>query len=116
MNPTNELTFDVSSINLPDVKSRCIVRLTTCRWGDKGGVHIKKTLRYLRRKCTGNNILYEDIQSTGADEVVARITNLDSCDDGIYEVVTCNEWASWENPCCIEDYDYKLIPYDIPIT
>lgn len=92
-------------------KSRCVVRLTTSIWHDVNGVHIKKTLRYLRRKCVHYNILDEDCDVAGADEVVPKIINLDDCKDGVYEVVTCNEWGAWETPHIIEDYDYKLIPY-----
>lgn len=90
---------------------RCVVRLTTSMWHDVNGVHIKKTLRYLRRKCVGYNILEEDCSAVGADEVIKRIVNLEECKDGIYQVVTCNEWGAWETPHIIEDYDYKLIPY-----
>jgi len=89
----------------------CVVRLTTSTWKDSNGVYIKKSLRFLRRKCIGFNILDEDCSMTGANEVVEHITNLSACDDGIYQVVTCNEWASYETPHIIEDYDYKLIPF-----
>ncbi len=96
--------------NNPETPSRCVVRLRTCCWNDGDGLHIKKTLRFLKRKCEGYNILEEDCQMIGADEVISHITNLDECKDGVYEVVTCNEWGAWETPHIIEDYDYKLIP------
>ena len=108
----NEDIFEYTP-NPPEVPSRCVVRLTTCCWGTDTGLHVKRALRYLKRECTGYNILYEDIQNMGADEVMKSITNLDECKDGIYEVIVCNEWSSWECPGIIEDYDLKLIPYKL---
>lgn len=101
---------DLTPKNDPSEKSRCVVRLTTSCWYNGDGLHINRTLRFLKRKCGGYNILYEDCQMIGADEVISHITNLDECKDGVYEVVTCNEWGAWETPHIIEDYDYKLIP------
>jgi len=95
------------------VPSLCVVRLTTSAWNDGSGIHIKKTIRYLRRKCSGYNILDEDCSNAGTDCVVKKIVNLDECEDGVYKVVTCNEWSAWETPHIIEDYDYKLIPFDL---
>ena len=109
---SDEITIldDALKHETPLPPAKCIVRLTTSCWHNGDGLHINRTLRFLKRKCQGYNILYEDCQMIGADEVVNHITNLDECGDGIYEVVTCNEWSSWECPSCIEDYDYKLIP------
>lgn len=107
------LTFDDLVAKHKEPPPLCIVRLTTSVWHDGSGVHIKKTLRYLRRQCKGYNILEEDSHNGGADEVTKRITNLDECKDGVYQVITCNEWSSWETPHIIEDYDYKLIPFEI---
>lgn len=86
-----------------------IVRLTTSHWHDGDGIHQKKSLRYLKRKSQGFNIMYEDSSMIGANEVFPRITNLEECKDGIYKVETCNEFGHWETPHIIEDYDYKLI-------
>ena len=91
-------------------KSRCVVRLKTTMWADKNGVNIKKRLTYLRKKCTGYNILEEDISNTSSYEVIPRIINIDECSDGIYEVVSCNEKRDWESGN-IDDYDYKLIDF-----
>ena len=114
------MSHEITALNLDellrkaDVKEPhniCVVRLTTSVWNDGSAVHIKKTLRYLRRKCSGYNILDEDCSNVGADLVVKNIINLDECEDGVYKVITCNEWAAWETPHIIEDYDYKLIPF-----
>lgn len=108
--------FDLGVVTRPPNKEviRCVVRLTTSLWGDSKGLHIKRDLNFLKKKCQGFNILEEDVGMVGASEVVDRITNLNECEDGIYQVITCNEWAAWETPNIIEDYDYKLIPYNEP--
>ena len=86
----------------------CVVRLTTSAWSDSRGVHLKKSLKFLKRKCKGYNILDEDCGMTGAEEVIPRIINIDSVSDGVYRVVTCNESRDWESGC-VDDYDYKLV-------
>ncbi len=99
------------SKNTKEPPSVCVVRLTTSQWNDKNGIYEKKSIRYLQRKCTGWNCIEEDISMIGADEVMPRIINLYECKDGIYEVIMCNEKKDWETGC-IDDYDYKLIPYE----
>ena len=95
-------------------KCKCIVRLITSHWHDPDGIYEKKSLKFLKRKCNGFNIISEDAGYVGASEVVKRITNLDICEDGIYEVVICNEFSAWETPHIVEDYDYKLVPFAEP--
>ena len=67
--------------------SRCTVRVKTTVWADKRGLHMKKSLMFLRRQCEGFNVLAEDASATGAEEVFPRILNLGEVEDGIYEVV-----------------------------
>lgn len=92
-------------------KSRCVVRLRTSYWASKDRINIKKELIFLRRRSVGYPLLYEDLDATGAEDVVVRITNLDQCSDGIYEVHTCNEYRDRETGY-IDDYDYVLVPYE----
>lgn len=91
----------------------CTVRLKTATWSDSKGLHTKKSLTFLRRQCAGYNLLEEDAGAIGADEVVTRIINLDSCKDGVYEVVACNESRDFESGY-IDNYDYKLVPLAEP--
>lgn len=105
-----QLMFNELQVDKKEPPNECIVRLTTNVWCNSNGVHIKKSLRFLKRKCKGYNILDEDCQMIGADGVMKRIINLHNCKDGVYEVITCNEFACWETPHIIEDYDYKLVP------
>ena len=88
----------------------CVVRLHSSAWSDKRGLHIKRSLTFLRKQCVGFNILEEDANISGAIEVVPRIINLDACSDGTYIVKTCNEQRDWETGY-VDEYDYELIPY-----
>lgn len=90
-------------------RPRCIVRLRTTRWSDTRGLHIKRSLTYLRRQCVGLNGLEEDTNVVGASETFTRITNLDQCADGVYEVVVCNVSRDWESGY-VDDWRYKLLP------
>ena len=93
---------------MSDLKNVCVIRLTTSSWKSGGQIHVKKTLRFLRRKSSGYNILDEDCDHVDVDGVVARITNINDVEDGVYKVVTCNEIEDWETGL-IEDYSYKLV-------
>lgn len=89
---------------------RCVVRLTTSYWGDDRGVHLKKSLITLKRKSSNLDTLNEESTMIGADEAIAKITNLDSCPDGVYSLVLCNIQRDWEYGH-VDDYDFKLVPY-----
>ena len=90
--------------------NRCIVRLKTSIWSDSRGLHVKKSLNYLRRKSEGFNLLEEDIGAIGADYVYSNILNMDTVPDGCYELVTVNETHDFESGH-IDGYDYELHPY-----
>ena len=84
---------------------RCIVRIRTTVWADARGVHAKRSLTFLRRKCVGVNILEEDLKEARAADVVPHILNFMDVKDGIYEVVICNRHYDRVTG----DYDYKLV-------
>ena len=90
-------------------RNRCVVRLRTTAWGDGRGLHIKRSLTYLRRQCVGHNGLQEDASAIGAEQAVTLITNLDQCPDGLYEVVVCDVLRDWETGY-IDGWRYKLAP------
>jgi hypothetical protein len=94
-------------------QNRCIVRLRTTTWADSKGLHIKRSLTYLRRQCVGFNGLAEDAIAGGAEQAIASITNLNQCQDGIYEAVVCNVSHDWETGYA-DDWDYKLVPIATP--
>jgi len=89
-------------------KAVCIVRLTTTAWSDKRGVHLKKSLSYLKRRCTGNHFLKEDCDNVGEDDVMTRITNIHHVPDGIYLVKLIDVKLDRESGYA-EDWDYELI-------
>ena len=88
--------------------SRCTVRVKTTTWADKRGLHTKKSLTFLRRQCEGFNVLAEDASAIGAEEVLPRILNFNEVEDGVYNVVTCNESRDYETGY-VDDYDYRLV-------
>ena len=88
----------------------CVVRLATSYWRDERGLHMKKSLSYLRRKSSGFNWLEEDASCIGADEVLENVTNLPAADDGIYRVIICDQHRDYETGI-IDDYSYKLVPF-----
>lgn len=90
---------------------REVVRITTTYWSDNRTLHCKKSITIQRRKSQGAELLLHDASMIGPDLVFANIVNLNECKDGLYVAVTCNEHRDWESGY-IEDYDYKLIPYD----
>lgn len=105
--------FDVfpAEVEQNEPAPMCVVRVATSKWDDaRGDLHFEKKISILKRKCTGFNILREDISQIGADGVLDRIENIDECQDGLYQVITCNETRDWEGGY-IDDYDYRLIPY-----
>ncbi len=87
----------------------CVIRITTSCWHDSRGLYSKKSIKFLKRKSTGYNILTEDCMNIGADEVMSRIINLSDVLDGVYRVDICNVSKDWETGN-IEDYDFKLTP------
>lgn len=90
-----------------------VVRVVTSHWRDKRGVHLRRSLNYLKRHSKGENFLDEDAAMIGAGEAISRIQNLASVRDGIYKVITCNERRDWETGD-IEDWDFMLVPFEVP--
>ena len=83
--------------------ARCVVKLETTMWHDKRAIHHKRSISFLKRKCKGHNVIKEDCEVSGAWDILSRINNLMCSNDGVYEIIVCNE----EN----EYWDYMLIPY-----
>lgn len=102
-------SIDLTAVLAVEPKQmRCMVRLRTTMWDDKNGVHIKKSLTFLRRQCEGFNVIEEDVDASGVELVFKRITNLNECADGVYEVMMCNVSHDYESGH-VDDYDYMLV-------
>lgn len=91
------------------MSDREVVRVRTSVWGDRRGVHVRRSVTFLRRQSSGIGMLDAEISAVGAEQAVARILNLDECADGIYQVVLCNQKRDWETGY-IDDYDFRLEP------
>lgn len=90
--------------------NRCVVRLTTSYWTDNRSVHFKKQLTILKRKSEGYQILMEDCNNMGAEEVIPNIVNLHEVPDGIYIIRVSSVEKDYQTGL-IEDYDYELVEY-----
>lgn len=107
---TNRSALLHDSVPPATEKALAVVRLRTSTWSDRKGVHIRRSLTYLRKLCRGFNVLEEDVSNLGAEDAVGQITNLEECPDGIYEVRVCNQSTDWETGY-VDGYDLKLIPF-----
>jgi hypothetical protein len=107
----NDNLFEAIKNEDNSIQARCVVRLKTSYWSDSRGVYSKKSITFLKRLCFEYNILQEDAQNIGNEEVIEKIVNLNECEDGIYQVETCNPSHDWESGY-LDDYDYKLIPFE----
>lgn len=104
-----DLPEDLSQASERDEIARCVVRLATSMYRSSRGLHLRKDLVFLKRQCSGYNVLDEDARSVDPSYVIERVENLHECKDGVYEVVTCNEHRDWETGY-VDDYDYRLEP------
>lgn len=90
-------------------ESQTVVKIVTSYWHDKNGAYAKKSLKVLKRKSWGYNILLEECGMNGA-EVIGRILNFNEVNDGIYELIVCNISKDWETGY-VDDWDLKLVPF-----
>lgn len=73
---------------------------------------MKRTVRPLKRKSTGYYQFFMEDCSDNVEYAIQRIENLNSCEDGIYEIIVINEQWHWEYPGELLEYDYRLVPYE----
>ena len=72
------------------------VRIRTSWWSDSRGVYERRAVTWLRRLSDSDFHLFEaDVDAMGAEDSLKRIINLGECEDGIYQVVACNEHYDW---------------------
>ncbi len=90
------------------VEHLTVVRLSSSCWYDKNGIYYKRALKFLRKKCKGLNVIYDECGAIDVDDIYSIILNINECDDGIYEVVVCDEMRDWETGY-IDNWNYKLI-------
>ena len=109
--------MDYESFEIPPIPTdpedkgcRSIVRLKTSYWRSARGLHMRKDLIRMKRLSWDYQILEEDADMIGAEDVIGNIIDFDSLKDGLYEVSTCNETHDWESGY-LDSYDYKLTPF-----
>ena len=85
----------------------CTVRVSTSYWSDQRGVYQRRDIRYLSQLSRHFNLLKEEVNNVGAIDAIQSIVNFDKCEDGIYEVLTCNESYDHEGGY-VDGYDLKL--------
>ena len=94
-----------------DIKSRCVIRLSTSYWHDRSGIHMRKNLIFQKKRSINScDILAVQASNIGACDVFPIITNLNECEDGLYEVIRTNISYDRETGEC-DFYDFKLIPF-----
>ena len=91
-------------------RTQIVVRLRRSFWHDNDGAYQRTSLRYLKRHTKGFNVFDDDCSMVGAEDVIPKIVNLEKCEDGIYQLTTCNAHRDWETGH-IEDWDYQLLPF-----
>lgn len=91
-------------------RPRVVARLSTTSWRDSRGLHFKRSLTPLHRKCRGYNFLEEDASDLGAKDVLDRIQNLNSVQDGVYELLITDIQIDREFGSVL-DYGYYLSPF-----
>ena len=104
------MSLEISPEQNP-AEANCVVRVSTTSWIDRRGLHMKKSLIFLRRQCKGVNLIQEEVSATTPTEALFRIINWNEVADGIYTVEICNESRDWESGY-VEDWDYRLVPKD----
>lgn len=91
-------------------RTQIVVRLRRSFWHDNDGAYQRTSLRYLKKSTKGFNVFDDDCSMVGAEDVISKIVNLEKCEDGIYQLTTCNAHRDWETGH-IEDWDYQLLPF-----
>lgn len=107
-----KLSFDIITPHdeSEEPPSVSVLRVKTTYWKTKRGIHTRRDITTLKKLSSGYQILEEDSDSFGVDEVMQKIVNLHEVEDGLYEVTLVNKGYDWETGY-LDDYDYELIPY-----
>lgn len=91
---------------------REVVRVKTCAYSSGRGVSVRRDVTVMRR-LSGRQacLLDETVSAVGAEQAAESIINLHEVEDGLYQLVVCNEKTDRETGI-VDDYDLKLVPYD----
>lgn len=92
------------------IENRTVVRISTSFWSSNGTLNVKKSIRLLVKKSNGDHLIFEDASCVGAESALKSITNLDSVEDGVYEIVVRVLGRDFESGYP-DDWEYVLYPY-----
>lgn len=92
------------------MENRTVVRISTSFWSSNGTLNVKKSIRLLVKKSNGDHSIFEDASCVGAESALKSITNLDSVEDGVYEIVVRVLGRDFESGYP-DDWEYVLYPY-----
>lgn len=106
INPISEAT------NTKSEPQRSVFRLRTNCWHDDNSIHIKRSLTRLKRLSSGGyEHLLDEAINIGAYDAIEMINNLSECKDGVYVAVFVEGYRDYETGI-LEDWEYKLVPYN----
>lgn len=108
--------LDQLELNKDLLPSRLVVRVSESFLAgrhSKAAFTVVRSIKVLRRLSNGHDILSEDVSMTGADAVEKKIVNFRDVAPGLYTLITINARRDFETGI-IDDYGYKLVPYEIP--
>jgi hypothetical protein len=91
---------------------RSVVRVVTQAYETSRGVHVRKSILYLKRLSDGPNVLKDDVDAIGAEDAISAVLNLHEVPDGVYELRVCDVSREYETGY-VDDWSYKLIPFDL---
>lgn len=90
--------------------NKCVVNVKTESYQRGKSYFYGRTIRVLERLTTYNQ-LKEEVDMVGTFEALGGIINLDSVEDGVYNLVCVNKTYDWESGN-IDSCDLKLVPYE----
>ena len=94
-------------MNHADVNYKTIVRVVTIVWYDDYYIHQDRQLFIGNQS---NRYIQHDLDTNGVYDVVSRIVNFNTVEDGLYEVVINDLREYCDNPNV--KIKYRLIEYD----
>lgn len=88
----------------------CVVRVGTEGFKRGDTYFYGRTIRVIRRK-TKYDLLHDDCQQVGIQEAIENILNINSVEDGLYQLLMCNISKDCETGY-IDDFNLKLVKYE----
>lgn len=88
----------------------CVVRVGTEGFKRGDTYFYGRTIRVIKRK-TEYDLLHDYCQQVGIQEAIENILNINSVEDGLYQLLMCNISKDYETGY-IDDFNFKLVKYE----